>query len=291
MLAYTQTLQTEPILGILSARSPTSVVDIGANPLEGGQPPYAPLLQRGLCRLTGFEPHAEALAKLNAAKGPHETYLPVAVGDGREHTLHICKTAGMSSLLEPDEAALRMFPMFPIWGEVIGRQTVSTVQLDNVASVKAIDFLKIDVQGAELMVFQHGRTKLAEAIAIQTEVSFVPLYKNQPSYGEVDTELRSLGFIPHTFTSLNCRLLKPLQTNDPFSALKQIIEADAVYVRDFRKMEAMSEHQLHQLALVSHYSYSSFDLAARCVRELERRSAPRTATLARWPAELVPTNP
>jgi FkbM family methyltransferase len=259
------------ILELLPSRAPTEVVDIGANPLEGDEPPYAPLLRRGLCRLTGFEPHPAALAKLDQQKGPHETYLPLAVGDGREHTLHVCKSSGMTSLLEPDADALRMWPMFPLWGEVIGRQTVSTVRLDDVAEIEAIDFLKIDVQGAELMVFQGGRAKLAEAVAIQAEVSFIPLYKNQPTYADIDGELRRLGLVPHTFIDINRRILKPLAPRDPFRHLNQVVEADVVYVRDFRRMDAMSPHQLTQLALVAHYAYASFDLAARCIRELEQR--------------------
>jgi hypothetical protein len=36
-------------------------------------------------------------------------------------------------------------------------------------------------------------------VAIQAEISFVVLYKNQPSLGDVDLELRSQGFVPHCF--------------------------------------------------------------------------------------------
>ena len=261
----------DTILTILDARSLTKVVDIGANPFDKTHPPYAQLLQRGLCHVTGFEPQGEAMAKLNEHKGAHETYLPVAVGDGRTRTLHVCRASGMTSLLEPDADALRLFPMFNQWGEVLERQTISTVRLDEVPGIEAIDFLKIDVQGAELMVFQGGRARLAEAVAIQTEVSFVPLYKSQPTYAEIDIELRGHGLIPHTFTNVNRRLLKPLQSNDPLRHLQQMIEADVVYVRDFRRMADMSQHQLTQLALVSHYAYGSFDLAARCIGELEKR--------------------
>ncbi len=78
---------------------------------------------------------------------------------------------------------------------------VETTRLDDCAGVH-FDLLKIDVQGAELMVFANGRQRLAEAVAVQTEVSFVPLYKDQPSFGAVDTELREQGFIPHAMTAL-----------------------------------------------------------------------------------------
>src|SRR6266571_2114563 len=57
----------------------TSVVDIGANPIDG-DPPYKAMLQRRICRLIGFDPQPDALTRLNACKTDLETYLPYAVG-------------------------------------------------------------------------------------------------------------------------------------------------------------------------------------------------------------------
>jgi hypothetical protein len=73
---------------LLSMNRLTHVVDIGANPIAGA-PSYRPLLDAQLCRVTGFEPQASALAELNLKKGANETYFPYAVGDGREHTLNL----------------------------------------------------------------------------------------------------------------------------------------------------------------------------------------------------------
>ena len=70
------------LAGIIGPLAPVDVVDVGANPIDGA-PPYKLLLERGYMRLVGFEPQRDALQRLNAAKGPHETYLPNAVGDGQ----------------------------------------------------------------------------------------------------------------------------------------------------------------------------------------------------------------
>lgn len=80
------------------AKVVVDVVDIGANPVEG-DPPYKPLLAAGRARVVGFEPAPDAFARLEASKGPNETYLNRAVGDGQEHTLHLCAASGMTSLL------------------------------------------------------------------------------------------------------------------------------------------------------------------------------------------------
>jgi hypothetical protein len=130
----------------------------------------------------------------------------------------------------------------------------------------------IDAQGSELAVFRSGRAKLSAAVAVQTEVSFLPLYENQPPIGVLDGELRSLGFIPHAIVDLKRWMISPLlMNNDPRRHLNQLLEADLVYVRDFRDPEALADEQLKHLALIAHHCYRSFDLALLCLLRLAAR--------------------
>ena len=63
----------------------------------------------------------------------------------------------------------------------------------------------------------------------------MPLYPGQPVFGDIDLELRSQGFIPHMFPALNKRMILPLHFSDNiYAAMNQLLEADIVYVRDFR---------------------------------------------------------
>jgi FkbM family methyltransferase len=245
----------------------------------GGPPPYKPLLDAQLCHLTGFEPQGAALAELNQRKGANETYLPYAVGDGCEHTLNLCAYSGWTSLFVPSAAALDVFSFFKSKARVVDRTPLKTRRLDDIAEIDGIDFVKIDIQGSELAVFVHGREKLKHAVVIQTEVQFVDLYDGQPSFGQVDQELRAQGFIPHAFAALKKWPISPLQVGgDPTRPLNQLLEADLVYVRDFVHAERMSSDQLKQLCIIVHSCYNSFDLAGRCVALLEQRQAiPRGA--------------
>ena len=55
---------------------------------------------------------------------------------------------------------------------------------------------------------------------MQTEVEFVPLYKKQPLFAEVDIALRELGFVFHRFGGMAGRTMKPLVvTSNPFQVL------------------------------------------------------------------------
>jgi FkbM family methyltransferase len=261
------------MLELLQAQRLTEVVDIGANPIDG-EPPYLDMLNEGACRVTGFEPQQDALDKLLQAKGSHERYLPYAVGDGQRHTLHVCKASGMTSLLEPDPLTLELFEVLKPLAEITAKIPIDTRRLDDIEEIQRLDFLKIDIQGSELAVFQNGTRLLEKAVCIQTEVSFVSLYKNQPVLGDIDLELRRQGFIPHCAAAIKNWPIAPcVFNNNPYQPLNQLLEADLVYVRDFSRPEAMDDEQLKHLALIAHYCYGSVDLAMRCMMLLSQRKA------------------
>jgi hypothetical protein len=230
---------------ILAPTRPTAIVDAGANPIDG-DPPYKAMLASGLCEVIGFEPQAEALALLERKKGPREHYLPYALGDGSEGLLNVCELEGMTSLLVPDPAHLALFNLFPIWGTVKRQIPVTTRKLDDVLA--------------------HGRAKLADTVVIQTEVSFVPLYQGQPVFGEMDLALRELGFLPHCVTGTKIWPISPMVVGDqPNRGIRQLLETDMVYVRDFSRPQNMSAEQWKHLALVAHHCYGSYDLALKAI--------------------------
>jgi FkbM family methyltransferase len=274
------------VRALLAPARTTEVVDVGANPIDG-EPPYAAMLAAGLCRVTGFEPQAEALAALQARQGPHERYLPHALGDGALHTLRVCRGSGMTSLLEPDAATLSLFAGLVPLAEVLARVPVQTHRLDDLTALDAVDLLKLDIQGSELMVLQSGRVKLAQAVAVHVEVSFVTLYQGQPPFGEIDGELRRQGFMPHCFDQIKQGPIAPcVVEGDAGRGLRQLLEADIVYVRDIARPEPMSDEQLRQLALIAHCVYGSFDLALRCIVLLEARQAMPAGSQQRYAALL-----
>ena len=146
-----------PLIDLLSPQRLTEIVDIGANPIDG-DPPYLPMLKLGeICRVTGFEPQEAALQKLKNVKSQQEQYLPYVVGDGSEKVLNICCAEGMTSLFKPNKKILEIFHPFDIWGEITSQKNVLTRTLDSIDEILELDYLKIDVQGGELDVFQHGK--------------------------------------------------------------------------------------------------------------------------------------
>jgi FkbM family methyltransferase len=256
---------------ILAFEGRVKVSDIGSNPVEG-DPPYKCLIDANLCEVTGFEPQSETMAPLVGEEWL--TILPWALGDGGEIEFKICAHSGWSSALEPSHATVSVFSQYERNATVVDRVTLTTRRLDDVAEINEIDLLKIDVQGSELPVLANARNKLGRAVFVHTEVSFFPLYENQPTLGDVDGELRKQGFLPHTFVDLKKAIIPPMNFNgDPWISLQQLLDGDMVYVRDFRRLDAMADRQLKVMALIGHGCYKSWDLAYRNVLELERRGA------------------
>jgi hypothetical protein len=154
-----------------------------------------------------------------------------------------------------------------------------------------MDFLKMDVQGSEREILAHGRTKLKEAVVVQTEVSFVPLYQGQPVLGEIDLALRAEGFLPHCVTGTKIWPIAPMVVGDaPNRGIRQLLETDMVYVRDFSRPENMSIEQWKQLALVAHHCYGSYDLALKAIATLTGLGALPADAGARYLASLRKPN-
>ena len=246
------------------------VVDIGANPI-GEEPPYRHLLEAAAARVVGFEPNPQALAELEKRKGLHETYLPHAIGDGNEHTLHLCKWSGMTSILRPNADLLKRFHGFAQWGEVVGTMQVQTRRLDDVEAIANVDLLKIDVQGYELEIFRHATKRLADTLVVHAETNFLPMYENQPLFSEVEQFLRAQGFWFHRFAPLVSRVLSPMRINkDPYAGLSQVFWADSVFVRDFTRFDSLPAEKLLKLALILHDIYGSFDVALQALLSYDR---------------------
>ncbi len=260
------------LAAFLNISCQVKVVDIGASPVDGPAP-YAALLAAGHAQVVGFEPNLDALAELNRRKGPHETYLPHAIGDGRRHTLRHCALPGMTSLLEPNPAVLALFDGFSAWGRVVRTEAVDTVRLDDVPETAALDLLKIDIQGAELMVFQNAVQRLRDALVVHTEVEFLPMYLGQPLFSEVEAFLRGQGYALHKFDPLVTRDFAPmLMGNEPFAGHSQVFWADAIFVRDFTRLDRLSADQLLRLAVILYDCYRSYDLVLYLLREHDRRT-------------------
>jgi FkbM family methyltransferase len=257
---------------MLGKACPTiDIVDVGAMAL-GSAPEYASILKAAPTRLVGFEPVQAECDKLNARKTKNQTYLPYFIGDGSKRKFHLTNFSMTSSLYEPDTALLSRFNNLEELTRVVDTCEAPTTRLDDVPEITNIDFLKIDIQGAELDTFRGASRLLKDCLLIQTEVEFIPMYKDQPLFADVDIELRKHGLLLHCFLELSGRAFKPVVvSSDINKPLRQAIWSDAIYVRNFMTFHELREEQLLKLAVLAHDLIGSFDLAQLALQYHEHK--------------------
>ncbi|GIM87121.1 FkbM family methyltransferase [Salinispora arenicola] len=215
-----------------------TIFDIGC---EGGVPkawrqssPYATVV--------GFEPDPRAFEQL--AISPAIQQYPVALADSaRSLTLNITRGVDKSSILRPNMDLLTRFPnsgRYEVVDELhLPPSAVSTV--DAIASdhgIGSVDFLKVDVQGAEDLVLRGARAALRESVlGLQIEVEFLEIYKDQPLFGDIDRIIRSAGF---ELMDLD-RVYWKRAEHSHFEGRGQLAYADALYLRNLD--QAMTQIQ------------------------------------------------
>lgn len=263
--------RAEALIALLAPARRTRVVEVGANPINDN--PYADLLALGACDVWGFEPEEKAFARLTP--GPHETYLPYAVGDGSAGTLHVCRAVSLSSLLPPDRRTTEFFARLNGPSTVEQLVPVQTRRLDDLDELPPFDLMKIDVQGGELQVFAGAVEKLKTAVAVITEVAFVPLYQDQPLLDAQMAALRDVGMDFHKFLFLKGFSLRGgLNTLlDKTGHDNQLLDGDAVFLRSLRTPEAIETEALKHLAILAETVFHSHDVALRCLDLLIARGA------------------
>jgi FkbM family methyltransferase len=256
------------------------ILDIGA--ALGERPSYQGLVDAGRARIIGFEPNAVECERLGEKYGKPHRFFPFFVGDGQPATFHETNWVLTGSLYEPNSPLLEKFQNLAELVRPVATHPISTRRLDDIEEIDDADFIKIDVQGSELAIFRNASRALSRALFIQTEVNFVELYRGQPMFADVDTFLRSNGYQFHTFHGYSGRAFKPLVSNNNINRpFRQALWADAVYARDWMRLDTLDETKLRKYAILAHDLLQSFDLAHLVIAELDRRSGADLASAYR----------
>lgn len=166
------------------------IIDVGASEIDG-LPEYEPLLSTGMARVTGFDIQALRDEAVN------RRYFRALIGDGARHIYFAYASPGLNSLLEMNPVLCASDKR----ATLLSRTVVSTTRLDDISEIERVDLLKLDCQGSELMVLAGARKLLSRCVLVQIELSFYPLYLEQPALGTLDLFLREQGFLPHSLIS------------------------------------------------------------------------------------------
>ena len=132
------------------AEDPLIVVDVGA---RGGIELFWKVFGDDI-RTIAFEPDPEECARLQAIAEKNVTYLPAALGaESGSRTLHVARFSAASSFYPNDTTWCARFDIGDSLA-VESRTEVRTTTLREALAGRQPDFIKLDVEGAELDVLR-----------------------------------------------------------------------------------------------------------------------------------------
>lgn len=210
----------------------------------------------------GFDADADACEAANADLENRqiswtEKHIPLALAKSiGESTLYVTHDPMCSSLYEPNEPFLSRFKDLVELAGLAFTVELETTTLDEFChqeGVETIDFLQVDVQGADLQVLEGATQILKTVLGVQIEVEFSPLYLNQPLFADVDTYLRSYDFsLFDLYTAPQIRRQSPIASP---AHPGQLLWGDAFYFCDLLQpgemLHAKTPQQIFKLACIA----------------------------------------
>ena len=224
-------------------------------------------------KIIGFEIDKRVCDKMNSEASEGIKYYPYALGKANEKKkLYNTQAPMCTSLYKPNEKLISLYNNLH-FAYLKNETEIETITLDNFISKNSIDnldFIKIDTQGSELDIFNGGKNSLKNVVKIICEVEFVPIYEDQPLFGDVNKFLNENGFMFNKFLGLSGRALKPLILNKDLNKASQHMWSDAVFIKNIEVIQNLSDDKLLKLSILS-AAYFSMDLTFFCLSIYDRR--------------------
>ncbi|MFZ2160920.1 MAG: FkbM family methyltransferase [Sideroxyarcus sp.] len=250
-----------------------TILEIGSAPLDETPEPFHQLLDLFPgSQILAFEVEKDLCERLNKTSKPGIKTFPIALGRTEEtRTFYETRHPMCCSLYRPNERLISLYNNFEV-AYLKSAGSIETVSLDYFTkqnNIGSVDFIKIDIQGAELEVFQGGYNVLDQIVAMVCEVEFIPHYINQPLFGDVCAFLSKQDIMFHKFLGLFGSALSPIVVNNDPNFVTQHIWSDAVFIRDIFKIPELSSHKLLKLGMLA-YLYGSPDLTYHCFHHYDK---------------------
>lgn len=258
------------------------MVEIGAHPHGTQKERFHTLLDFfPESKIHAFEVDKNQCNKLNELAKEGLKFHAYALGDKEEKRKFYETNHPMcSSLYEPNEKLLKLYNNLSV-AHLKNITEIKTISLDSFIKkekIDAIDFIKIDIQGAELDAFRGAEKCLKNVLTIVSEVEFLPIYNEQPLFGDVCSFLNSKDIMFHKFLDLSGRSLIPVILQNNINFPTQHMWSDAVFIKDILKIEELNNSQLLKLAIFS-YLYGSPDLSYFCLFNYDKNNKTNLAEL------------
>lgn len=263
--------------------TPLVVVDVGAQALAHESHVYDCLRRLGVpLHVIGFEPLGDRAAARRALDGDDSLILEAFIGDGGTHRFHPASSSASSSLFPLDRAVCGTVASLAGLQDWSG-EAVATQRLDDVLrDIPAVDFLKLDIEGAELMALQGASAVLSRTAVVHAETAFVAFRKGQPLFADVDRCLRGHGF---GLMRLHAPAMRAAVTPSGAQGADRLMWADGVF---FAGEALASDRMLLVQAILAGGVYGMHTVAERALALYDARNGTVLAGAYARPAAWMP---
>ena len=253
-----------------------TIIEIGALKLNKEKESFYELLDYfPSSKIIGFEIEKEVCEKMNSESLKGIKYYPYALGKANEkRKLYITQHPMCCSLYKPNETFNKLYNNLEVTN-LKDEIEIDTITLDyfiDKHDIGNIDFIKIDVQGAELDIFKGASNALKNVLNIVCEVEFIDVYENQPLFGDICNYLSQYNLMFNKFLGLAGRAIKPVKLDNNLNKPSQHMWSDAVFVHHILKIHDLNNIQLIKLSLLA-CVYYSLDLTFYCLSIYDKRNS------------------
>ena len=165
------------------------IIEVGAHPYGSKEELFYRLLDFFPdSKINAFEINETECQKLNKLSKNGVQFFPYALGCKEEiRKLYETNHPMCTSLYEPNIELLKLYHNLEVayLKNISEIKTISIDKFMETEKINTVDFIKIDIQGAELDVFKGANKCLENILSIVSEVEFIQIYKNQPLFGDV----------------------------------------------------------------------------------------------------------
>jgi FkbM family methyltransferase len=197
-------------------------------------------------------------------------FLPYALAGGEEEvTFYEANWPPASSIYPPNDDFLKAFPFARQLLGVKGERRIQAVSLDQACRNEDVwpEYIKLDVEGAELQVLEGGERAAQNTLVLDLEVEFAPLRAGQPLFADVDDYLRGRGWSLLGLRRVHWRRNGGLDARG-IGYGGQLTQADALYLNVPLVDAGLSQTTALKLVLIL-TAYRQLDLALELLRAPE----------------------
>lgn len=194
------------------------------------------------------------------------------LGDGQAATLYNCLEAKMSATLAPKANQWQNVKQQSA-NQVIAKSPISTVALDTISGLPAIDWLLLDDRHDNVAILENGAQALAETLLVQVRIPFRPTHEGQGDIAQISHWMARHGFRFYCFNNSAYHSHLPTERDLEKVQATELLRAEALFVPTDERLGTMSADKLMKLSFLLHSIYKIHDFCYELLAYVDTQKA------------------